>query len=81
MTTESTVETLTNVFREIFDDDTIEIRRDMTAGDIDGWDSLTHIRLIIAVERAFGVRIPSTKIANLNNVGDLIDAIQAASGN
>jgi acyl carrier protein len=81
MTTESTVETLTNVFREIFDDDTIEIRRDMTAGDIDGWDSLTHIRLIIAVERAFGVRIPSTKIANLNNVGDLIDAIQAAPGN
>jgi acyl carrier protein len=81
MTTESTIETLTNVFREIFDDDTIEIRRDMTAGDIDGWDSLTHIRLIIAVERAFGVRIPSTKIANLNNVGDLIDAIQAASGN
>jgi acyl carrier protein len=77
--TDSIVARLNEVFRDIFDDETIEIRRDMTASDIDGWDSLMHVRLIMAAERAFKVRIPSTKIANLKNVGDLIDALESAS--
>lgn len=66
---------LQQVFQDVFDDSTIEIRPEMTARDLDGWDSLNHLRLILAVERAFKLRLPSTKVSGLKNVGELIDLI------
>jgi acyl carrier protein len=75
MTEELVVEGLTAIFREVFDDNAIELRRDLAAKDIEGWDSMTHLRLILSIERRFGVRLPSTKVAALKNVGDMIDLV------
>lgn len=63
---------LTAIFREIFDDESIEIHDAMTAAEVDEWDSLNHINLIIAVERTFGVRFTTAEVGNLANVGEFI---------
>jgi acyl carrier protein len=68
---------LTSVFQDVFDDPALHIRRDMTAADVDGWDSLKHLRLILSIEREFKIRLPSTKVTGLKNVGDMIDLIRS----
>ena len=77
MSVDSIAARLTEVFHEVFDDDSIMLHREMTASDIKGWDSMAHLRLILGIERRFGVRLPSTKIAGLKNVGDMIDLINS----
>jgi acyl carrier protein len=47
---------LTAVFRDVFDEDQLQLTPETTADDVDGWDSLTHIRLVLAVSKAFGVK-------------------------
>lgn len=68
----TTLEKLNSIFRMVFDDDTIDIRPDMTANDVDGWDSLSHINLITTVEVQFGLRFSQKELLNQRNVGDLI---------
>jgi acyl carrier protein len=68
---------LTSVFHDVFDDDTIEVSPQLTAKDVDGWDSLTHIRLILSVEKAFGIKFTTSEIGKLENVGDLAALIRA----
>ena len=68
---------LARVFNEVFDDETIEVTPQLTAKDVDGWDSLTHIRLILSVEKAFKIRLTTSEIGNLENVGDLVALIRA----
>ena len=63
---------LREIFREVFDDESIEIRNEMTAKDVEEWDSLNHINLIVAVERNFNVRFTTKEIANLANVGEFV---------
>jgi acyl carrier protein len=63
------------VMRDVFDDDEIRYRDDLNASDVEDWDSLSHIRLIVAVEKAFRVRFTSTEMEALNCVGDLVDAV------
>jgi acyl carrier protein len=70
-------EKLQTVFREIFDDDELDIHPQTTANDIDGWDSLTHVNLVINVEKRFGVKFRSSDIAKLKSVGDLSDLLSA----
>lgn len=60
---------LQGVFREVFGDDDIELREEMTAVDFDGWDSLQHITLMIAIETSFNVRFATAEISNLKNEG------------
>jgi len=72
--------TMLPVFREVFDDETLSITGATTARDVDGWDSLTHIRLMLAIETAFGVRIKATEAAKLENVGALADLIERKLG-
>ena len=67
---------LTSVFREVFDDDELEPKPEMTADDVDGWDSLTHIRLILSVQKAFGIKFSPVEMNRLKNVGDLIALIR-----
>ena len=67
---------LTDVFREVFDDEDLEITPQTTAKDVPGWDSLMHVSLIVNVEKAFGVRFTSAEIANLHNVGELLQLIE-----
>ena len=63
------------IFRDVFDDDELIIEAKTTANDIDGWDSLTHIRLVISIEKAFGLRFTAAEISELENVGEMIELI------
>ena len=71
---------LTEVFREVFEDDDLQITRATTAADVEGWDSLMHVTLIVNVEKAFGVRFSSSQVAGLKDVGELLDIIDAKVG-
>ena len=68
---------LNGIFQDIFDDETIAVRPDLTASDVPEWDSLNHIRLVVAVQKAFGTKFTAAEIADLENVGDLANLIQA----
>lgn len=70
---------LTDVFRDVFDDDALTVGMSTTAADVDGWDSMTHVRLMLSVERAFGVKFTASEIGRLKKVGDLIDLIARKS--
>ncbi len=67
---------LTRVFRSVFEDDSIEITDTTTAKDIDSWDSLMHITLVISVEKDFGVRLSAAEVGKLENVGKMLDLLQ-----
>lgn len=64
------------VLRETFDDAKLEVARETTADDVDGWDSLTNVELMVALESKFGVRFHTGEIARLRNVGELVDVIE-----
>jgi len=63
---------LQDIFREVFDDEKIEIFDEMTAADVEEWDSLSHIQLIVAIESAFGIKFRTADIIGLKNVGEFI---------
>jgi acyl carrier protein len=66
---------LTDVFRDVFDDPSLEISASTTASDVEGWDSLTNINLIVAAEKAFAVSFTTKDVKALASVGDLIRLI------
>ena len=68
---------LAQIFGEVFDDDSIELAPELSAKDVDGWDSLTHIRLILTIEKAFKIKFSTSEIGKLRNVGDLVTLIGA----
>ncbi|MBQ3842934.1 MAG: acyl carrier protein [Ruminiclostridium sp.] len=68
---------LTQVFRDYFDDDSIEIDEDTTADDIDDWDSLSHITLMSAIEDEFGVKFTMGEVSGMENVGEMAEIIKA----
>jgi acyl carrier protein len=72
---------LKEVFLDVFDDDEIELSRDTTAADVDAWDSLMHVTLVLAIERQFGVRFSSTEVAQLVDIGELVDLVEAKKNN
>ncbi|MDE5557823.1 MAG: acyl carrier protein [Ruminococcus sp.] len=74
------IKRLTDVFRDIFDDDSIIITEKTTANDIDDWDSIEHINLIGAVEEEFGMRFKMREVSGMKNVGEMINII-AERGN
>ena len=67
---------LTPIFREVFDDDSITISRQTTANDIDAWDSLSHMNMVMAVEVKFKIRFALGELQLLKNVGDLADMVR-----
>jgi acyl carrier protein len=66
---------LTKIMREIFDEDDLAYRDDLTANDVEGWDSLTHIRFLVAVEKNFGLRFTSSEMDGFKNLGEVLDVI------
>jgi len=68
---------LTEVMQDIFDDDSITATPVLSANDVDGWDSLTHIRLMLAVEKAFKVKFSTSEIGKMETVSDLVTIIKA----
>ena len=75
MTTEEIIQQLTPLFRNILDNDDLVITYKTTASDIEEWDSLTHIQLIVAIEKHFKIRFKSGEITGFKNVGEMCDAI------
>jgi len=70
---------LAEIFEDVFDEDSIKLTPDLSAKDVDGWDSLTHIRLILTIEKAFKIKFSTSEIGKLENVGDLVALIKARS--
>ena len=68
-------ERLTNVFKDVFDDENIVINKDTVASDIDGWDSLEHINLICAIEDEFNIKFSMGETVSLKNVGEMEEMI------
>lgn len=69
-------EALTEVFQDVFDDDELELFDEMTAEDVEEWTSLTHIQLIVAVEKKFGIKFTTVEVMKLKNVGEFIGLIE-----
>jgi acyl carrier protein len=67
---------LTQIFRDVFDDDKITLTPNTTADDIEEWDSFNHINLIVATEAAFRVKFQTGEIEGMKNVGALVDLVQ-----
>ena len=67
---------LTEIFQDVFDEDSIEVTPKLSADDVDGWDSLTHIRLILTIEKVFKIKFSTSEIGKLENAGDLVALIQ-----
>ena len=70
------VSRLTPIFRDVFNDDALVVSEGMTAADVPTWDSLSNINMIIAVEKAFGVKFSIKDVRALKNVGELLDLIK-----
>ena len=72
---------LQDVFRRVFDDDELQVTGSTTAADVDGWDSMAHINLIIAIEKEFGVSFSANEIATLGrrgqNVGSMMELLKS----
>ena len=75
--TEDLLARLQPIFRDVFDDDGLQVEGSTTAANVDGWDSFSHIRLVLAVEQAFGVKFSAREINKLKNVSEFCDLIQS----
>jgi acyl carrier protein len=80
MTQDEIYAQLTDVFRAQFKNPDLQIAAEMTANDMQGWDSLAHIRLILGVEKSFGVKFKTAEVSSFRNVGDLVALIVQKKG-
>lgn len=75
MNKEKVLEKINDVFKEIFDDETLEVDENTTANDVEGWDSLTHINIIASVEKEFNIDFSTKEVISMKNIGDMVDII------
>ena len=80
MTRENVYEKLNGVFRDVFDDEDITVNDATTADDIEDWDSLEHINLVVAVEKCFGIKFTMGEVTGMKNVGEMADIILGRIG-
>jgi acyl carrier protein len=66
---------LAEIFEDVFDEE-ITVTPELSAKDVGGWDSLTHIRLILTIEKRFKIKFSASEIGKLENVGDLVNLIK-----
>ena len=76
MTEAELYDTLTAVFRQVLEDDTIELTPTTTAEDVDGWDSMNHIFIVVELEKRLGVKFQAAEMEELKNVGELVSLVQ-----
>ena len=77
MPSTDTLETLRLIMEDVFDLEDLEIDASTTADDVEGWNSLGHIRLVVAVERKFKIEFKNSEIEAMKDVGDLVKTIDA----
>lgn len=79
MSREEVYEALNEVFQDVFDDEDIRVNDATTAADIEDWDSLEHINLIVAVEKKFNIKFNMGEVNTFKNVGEMVDLILTRS--
>lgn len=75
MTRAEVFEKLNEVFQEVFDNEEITVAEETTSADIEDWDSLEHINLVVAVEKAFGIKFTMAETTGMKNVGEMVSII------
>lgn len=75
MSREEIYESLNEVFKDVFDDEDIVVNDATTADDIEDWDSLEYINLIVAIEKKFSIKFNMGEVNNFKNVGEMVDSI------
>ena len=75
MTREEIFSKLNDVFRDVFDDEDITVGEETSSSDIEDWDSLNHINLVVAVEKEFGVKFSMGETQKMKNVGEMVNII------
>ena len=75
MTREEIYKQLDEVFEDVFDDENIHVNDNTTADDIEDWDSLEHINLVVAIENKFGIKFNMSEVTSMKNVGEMVDII------
>ncbi len=76
----NTMDKLTEVFRQVFDNPQICLEPETTADDVEGWDSLSHVNLIMAVENRFNIRFNQKEVTSFKNIGDLVRCVENKLG-
>lgn len=77
MTEQEVYKELDTVFQDVFDDESIHVTAETTAADIEDWDSLEHINLVVAIENKFNVKFNMGEVTSMKNVGEMVKAIVA----
>ena len=75
MTQQEIYPRLTQIMRDVFDDDDLVATPELTAHDVKEWDSVNHVTLVVAIEEAFGIKFKSAELEKMKNVGQLVDDI------
>jgi acyl carrier protein len=80
MTEPEIYDALNHIFRRVLDDDSIELHPETTADDVEGWDSMNHIFLVVEIEKHFGVKFQTAEMEELKNVGELTALVRKRIG-
>mgnify|MGYP003590955354 CR=1 FL=1 len=76
MTRSEILKRVNDIFRDILENESILLTDDTTADDVEEWDSLTHVQLVVSIEKAFSIRFSSHEILSWKNIGEMMDAIE-----
>jgi acyl carrier protein len=79
MNSQEILQNVQGIFRDVFDVDNLVVARETTAKDVENWDSLAHINLIVAIEKQFKIKFALGELQSLKNVGEMINLIAAKS--
>jgi acyl carrier protein len=71
---------LNEIFRQVLDDDSIDLKPSMTAEDVEGWDSMNHIFIVVEIEKRFGIKFQAAEMEELKNVGELAAVVRQKAG-
>ncbi len=75
MKNEQIYKELDEIFQDVFDDENIHVTEKTTAADIEDWDSLEHINLVVAIENHFGIKFNMSEVTTMKNVGEMVNII------